>query len=396
MSEEKSVQKYPDIVVVGASNMDLIANVPRLPLIGETLHGSSFSTGFGGKGANQAAAAAKLGAKSMFIGKVGEDFFGKGMIENLKSLDIDTTYFQSTSKASSGVAPIFVDEDGRNAIVIVNGANDLITREDILSAEHIIAHSKIMIVQLEIPIEISQFALEIAEKHGLVTILNPAPVPAGNATCTPECKVESPIPFGLINATSIVVPNEIEALAMCGFNTTKEITIKGEAKENEVSVAELHSKLHLLSKEASSASSSSKPASTGKPFLKMSLVTLGSMGASFALGDEESGGCSQPIYVSCPKVEKVVDTSGAGDCFIGAFAYFLSTILNQNHKDGETYYQTFCQLLKNPSLLSLCVQGGVIISTNSVTHPGTQKSYPTAEVVKSLSLLPPPLLELLK
>ena len=133
----------PAIVVVGASNMDLIATVPRLPLIGETLHGSSFATGYGGKGANQAACVAKLGARCLFVGKVGNDVFGKGMLDNLNGLGLDTTGVTITDKASSGVAPIFVDPDGKNAIIIVNGANDYLTEEDILAVEPLISKAKV-------------------------------------------------------------------------------------------------------------------------------------------------------------------------------------------------------------------------------------------------------------
>ena len=140
---ENKAGATPDIVVVGASNMDLIANVPRLPLIGETLHGSSFSTGYGGKGANQAACAAKLGGNCLFIGKVGNDVFGKGMIENLNRVGVNTTGVTTTDDASSGVAPIFVNPEGKNAIVIVNGANDCLTTTDISAWEAQIQKAKV-------------------------------------------------------------------------------------------------------------------------------------------------------------------------------------------------------------------------------------------------------------
>lgn len=155
----------PDIVVVGASNMDLISNIPRLPVIGETLHGSSFSTGYGGKGANQAACAGKLGGKCMFVGKVGADVFGRGMLENLNSTGINTAGVSITDKASSGVAPIFVDSEGRNAIVIVNGANDLLIKEDILAVENYIKQAKVYYIHLILFIYVITFILFIYFFH---------------------------------------------------------------------------------------------------------------------------------------------------------------------------------------------------------------------------------------
>ena len=140
---EPPANQVVDIVVIGASNMDLISTVPRLPLVGETLHGLSFATGYGGKGANQAACAAKIGGRCLFVGKIGNDVFGKGMLDNLITSGVDTRGVTITHQASSGVAPIFVDKSGSNAIVIVNGANDYLTTEDILAVEPIIQQAKV-------------------------------------------------------------------------------------------------------------------------------------------------------------------------------------------------------------------------------------------------------------
>ena len=126
--------EQPKICVVGAANLDLISYVPRLPRMGETLHGTRFHMGFGGKGANQAVMAAKLGARVTMITKLGRDIFGENTLKNFQSWGIDTRHVLFTDRAFSGVAPIAVDPDGHNAIIIVTGANDLLTEAEIEAA----------------------------------------------------------------------------------------------------------------------------------------------------------------------------------------------------------------------------------------------------------------------
>jgi ribokinase len=121
----------PVICVVGASNLDLVSYVPRLPRLGETLHGTRFQMGFGGKGANQAVMAAKLGAAVAMVTKLGRDVFGDNTRDNFQRWRIDTTHVLTTDAAFSGVAPIAVDPDGHNAIIVVPGANDLLTPEEV-------------------------------------------------------------------------------------------------------------------------------------------------------------------------------------------------------------------------------------------------------------------------
>ena len=163
------------VCVVGASNMDLISYVPRLPKIGETLHGSKFAMGFGGKGANQAVMAAKLGGVVAMITKLGNDSFGKDTMANFKAMGVDTTGITFTDEAFSGVAPIAVDPEGNNSIIVVSGANNLLTKDDLESARDVIKTSKILVCQLEIYPEVTLAALKIAKQEGLLTILNPAP-----------------------------------------------------------------------------------------------------------------------------------------------------------------------------------------------------------------------------
>jgi ribokinase len=140
------------ICVVGACNIDLISYVPRLPSMGETLHGSQFRMGFGGKGANQAVMAAKLGGEVTMVTKVGDDPFGSDTRKNFERWGVDVRHVHVTDRAFSGVAPIAVDPEGRNSIIIVTGANDLMTVEEIEAARPVIAGARILVCQLEAPL----------------------------------------------------------------------------------------------------------------------------------------------------------------------------------------------------------------------------------------------------
>src|ERR671932_754561 len=143
----------PRVCVVGAANIDLISYVPRLPRLGETLHGNRFQMGYGGKGANQAVMAAKLGATVTIICKLGRDVFGEGTLENFGRHGVDTEHVTFTDDAFSGVAPIAVDPEGRNAIIIVTGANDLLSPDDLERARPAIAAAEVVVCQLELPVE---------------------------------------------------------------------------------------------------------------------------------------------------------------------------------------------------------------------------------------------------
>ena len=155
----------PRICVVGASNLDLISYVPRLPRMGETLHGTRFHMGYGGKGANQAVMAAKLGGEVAMVTKLGQDIFGENTLKNFQSWRIDTRHVLFTDQAFSGVAPIAVDPDAHNAIIIVTGANDLLTPEELETARPVIADAQILVCQLEIPVDITLVALSIARQE---------------------------------------------------------------------------------------------------------------------------------------------------------------------------------------------------------------------------------------
>jgi len=265
--------KRPRICVVGAANLDLISYVPRLPRMGETLHGSRFHMGFGGKGANQAVMAAKLGAEVAMVTKLGRDIFGENTLKNFSSFGIDTRHVLFTEKAFSGVAPIAVDEEGHNSIIIVTGANDLLTEEEIEAARPVIASAQILVCQLEVPLAISLAAMRIAREEKVTTIFNPAPARPG-------------LPDELYRLSDIICPNESETELLTGL----------EVKTQEQAAAAARV---LLGRGA------------GKVIL-----TLGERG-SLLVTEKET------VHVPAQKV-KALDSTGAGDAYVGSLAFFLA------------------------------------------------------------------------
>lgn len=303
--------RQPRICVVGACNTDLISYVDRMPALGETLHGKRFQIGFGGKGANQAVMAAKLGADVTMITKLGNDVFGENTIRNFKTLGVSTKHVHMTDKAASGVAPIAVDSAGHNAIIIVMGANDLLTAKEIEAARKDIAKCSALVCQLEIPIGISLKALRVAREEGVMTIFNPAPA-------------RPSLPTELYALSDIFCPNERETEMLTGRSVET------------IDDAEAAARV-LLKRGAGTV-----------------ILTLGSRGALIV---DKSGA----QHVPARKV-KAVDSTGAGDAFVGSLAYFLSR--------------------KSP--LKEAVKRACAIATMSVLKPGTQTSFPSREEVKGL------------
>jgi ribokinase len=256
------------VCVVGAANLDLISYVPRLPSVGETLHGSSFQMGYGGKGANQAVMAAKLGAAVTMICKLGRDVFGEGTLENFRQHGVETTHVTFTEEAFSGVAPIAVDPEGRNSIIIVTGANDLLSLDDLQRARPAIAGSAVVVCQLELPVDTTLAALTIAREEGVRTIFNPAPA-------------REELPEELYRLSDVICPNEPETELLTGMAA-------GEKAARE-----------LLARGAGSV-----------------VVTLGERGCVVVDGD---GAVDVPV-----ERVRAVDTTGAGDAFVGALATFLA------------------------------------------------------------------------
>lgn len=165
----------PRIVVIGSLNMDLVATAPHIPLPGETVLGSSFNTALGGKGANQAVAAARLGAQVKMIGRVGDDEYGKAQRSGLAEDGVDTTYVNVDPGVHTGIALIMVDTAGENSIVVVPGANARLASTDVDVATQAIVDADVMVMQLEVPIGVVEHAAVMAHDHGVHVMLNPAP-----------------------------------------------------------------------------------------------------------------------------------------------------------------------------------------------------------------------------
>jgi ribokinase len=263
----------PRICVVGSANIDLVSFTPRQPVLGETLHGTSFMLGYGGKAANQAVAAAKLGARCHLVAKLGRDVFGEGYLKHLKAAGVDTSLIGFTSEAFSGTAAITVDPDGRNAIIIVAGANGLLCPADVEAAGDILAASDVVVCQLEAPVETTLAALRFARRAGVRTILNPAPA-------LPE------LPSELYAVADIFCPNESEAAML-----------SGRPLETLVDAEEIARSLLARGPRAV-------------------ILTLGERGSLLLTPDEVS-------HVSAPKV-KAVDTTGAGDAYVGSLAFGIA------------------------------------------------------------------------
>ena len=262
----------PKICVVGSSNIDLISRVPRLPRLGETIGGHSFHMGYGGKGANQAVMAAKLGAQVTMVTKLGRDVFGEGTLGNYRQQGVETTYVLFDAERFSGVAPIFVDDNAQNFIVIVPGANMGLSPADVRQAAPAIQAADILICQLEIPLETTLEAFRVAKAAEVRTILNPAPA--------------APLPDELLGLCDLCVPNEPETEALTGRSVT--------TMEEAVAAGRV-----LLERGP-----------------RAVIITLGARGALVLDGEESRHIPSVPV--------DAVDPTGAGDAFIGSLAVFLA------------------------------------------------------------------------
>lgn len=288
-----------EILVIGAANTDLTAYVNRIPEGGETIHGNNFTTGFGGKGANQAVAAQRAGAKVALIAGLGADIFGENTKAHLDAEGIDTSGI-FYGKQPSGVAHIWVDSKGENHIIIVPGANLELTEEFISNAITESKNLSIVIAQCELPQEFATAAFKSAKVKNAITILNPAPA----VKLSPE----------LIELSDWIIPNQIE------FNSLADEIPGGGLVEQ---LMNLYPDKNLL-------------------------VTLGSDGAILRTKNGEI------IKAAAPKTE-VIDTTGAGDGFVGAFAAALNA--------GKE--------------LQIALEFAIEFASNSVGKKGAQSSYPT-------------------
>lgn len=199
----------PLVTVVGSLNTDLAVRAPKLPERGETVLGGSFAVFPGGKGANQAVAAARLGASVVMVGRVGDDAFGGQLREGLAQEGIDVTHVRATEGTASGVALITVDPAGHNTIVVASGANMRLTTADVDAAGAAIAGSQILLLQLEVPADVVAHAAALAKRSGCRVVLDPAPAPPSGS-----------LPGDLYRNLYVINPNEVEARTLTGIEVT--------------------------------------------------------------------------------------------------------------------------------------------------------------------------------
>lgn len=260
------------IVVIGSSNTDFVIKTERIPEPSETVMGGVFMMAAGGKGANQAVAAARLGGDAIFVSKVGDDIFGRQAIDNYKKDGLPGQYIISSSEAATGVATITIDKNGENSIVVAPGANNLLCPADIDKVAAEIAAADYLLLQLEIPMETVTYAAKIAFENGTKVVLNPAPA--------------ATLPQELISYLYLITPNCKECQLISGVQINNEQDARKAAEE-------------LISRG-----------------VKNVIVTLGSKGSIVV----SEGKCT---FVEAQKV-KAVDTTAAGDVFNGAAVVALS------------------------------------------------------------------------
>ena len=296
------------IVVIGSINMDLVLRVPRMPLPGETLTGGAFRTIPGGKGANQAVACARLsgkvaagGQQVAMVGCVGDDAFGATLRAALVGDGIIDSHITTLPGVASGIASILVDDNGQNSIVIAGGANDLLSPAHIDAAKELIEQADIVVLQLETPMATVVHAIKLARSLGKTVVLNPAPAAS--------------LPAGVLELVDYLIPNEIEAAMLAG------VSPEG------ADVKALAAALQKLGSDNV-------------------IITLGSKGVHAAL---YGGDTTFPA-----EVVKAVDTTAAGDTFIGGFVAGLASGMDEAE----------------------AIQQGQRAAAWSVTKPGAQTSIP--------------------
>jgi len=306
----------PDILVIGSINADLVVRAPRFPQPGETISGDDLKIIPGGKGANQAVAAARQGVSVTMVGRVGNDSFGPELIDNLQQNNVETSHVQIDPRSASGTAIIVVDSNGQNSIVLSPGGNGRVSPADVNSASF--SDHRLLLLQLEIPIETVLHATQRARESGLRVLLNPAPA--------------RPLPDELISLPDFLVPNETELSLLTGGPVTDIASAEAAAR-------------NLLARGAQNL-----------------IVTLGANGALIVTS-------SQVIHVDAYKVD-VVDTTAAGDAFIGGFAAKLL------ETDSLPSTQEQAPALQN-AVRYACACGAL-----ATTKFGAQPSLPTREEVE--------------
>lgn len=296
----------PRITVVGSLNMDLVAPAAKIPAPGETVIGGDLQTFPGGKGANQAVAAARLGAQVAMVGRVGDDAFGAQLREILAADSVDVTCVWETAVTPSGVALIVVDAQGQNSIVVAPGANMRLTPADVEAAAAVIQAAEVLLLQLETPLETVQRAAELARAAGVTVILNPAPA--------------RPLPVELLALVDILIPNESETAALTGLPVGSEAELAAAAA-------------HLRAQGVGTV-----------------MLTLGGRGALLAVEQETRHFPAFPVA-------QVVDTTAAGDAFVGGLATAVASSFP----------------------IETAIAWGNAAGALAVTRAGAQPSLPTRE-----------------
>ena len=270
---DSSREIVPRISIVGSANKDLIVKVNRIPEIGETAIGEGLEIKPGGKGANQAVAAAMLGAKASFIGRVGEDAFGERLLRAMEERGVDTAHLRKDEGTHTGVALIIVDAEGRNIIAVAPGANARCHEKDVNRAAEVLRSSHVLLLQLEIPLEVVEYAVKMAREGDVDVILNPAPA--------------RELPKALLENVQVLVPNEKEVELLSGM-LVRDIESAKKAAARVVLMG-----------------------------VEKVIVTLGAEGAVLATENKAVHVPGVPV--------RAVDTTGAGDAFCGALAVALSS-----------------------------------------------------------------------
>lgn len=317
MSGSTANNNGADIIFAASCNVDLISYVNRMPLIGETLMGQKFQMGFGGKGANKAIACSRLGSRCSVIAKLGNDTFGRDYFENFKKNGINTDRVLFTDDAATGVAPICVDENGNNSIIVILGANLLLSSDDISSCENLFRNSKMLVTNLELPLKTVVTALKLAKLNKLTTLLNFAP-----ATDIIENE--------LFTNTDYLILNEVEASQL---SKTSDIKNVEDAKKVGLKLIDMYKVQVGI------------------------IITLGEMGVLFT--DKLT---RNSFHKKCNKVN-VVDSTGAGDAFVGSFAHYLNLL-------GKDSIEKAIDLSSD-------------YATLTVQKRGTQLSYPSLNELDS-------------
>lgn len=293
--------KKPRIVVVGSANTDLQFMSQSIPRGGETIFGTGFDMGFGGKGANQAVAASLCGSQVEMIAAVGEDLFGAETIKNFESMGVQTSAVRVIPDAPTGAALILVEPDGENRIIVVKGANDLLTPKDVDAMTAQLAAADMILLQFEIPLETVYRTIEVAKAHNVRCMVNPAPA--------------LPADLSKLAAADYLILNETEAEVITGRRVQSE--------------ADIDSCVGMLMDSG----------------IRRIVLTLGAKGALLATG-------AARVHVP-PFQVRAVDTTGAGDAFIGSLATFLTEGMSEQE----------------------AVSRANLYAALSATRTGTQKSF---------------------